>query len=111
MPLLTLQKLEKRESFIRNLRKTMIADEEQNGGTIIDSQVGAFLTEDGQLTQAFRSELKNISAAHLKALETKMETTRVPTADTFGIKRRFCTVCETECPGYTGSSLLFSANS
>jgi hypothetical protein len=39
-------------------------------------------------------------------LEEKIKNARVPTEDIFGIKRRFCTVCEQGCNGYEPNILL-----
>jgi hypothetical protein len=51
-------------------------------------------------------ELREFKQDELLSLEEKIKNSRLPSDDLFGIKRRFCTVCEQGCPGYEPSSLI-----
>ena len=78
---------------------------------LIDRRVGYYLDEKNQMTEEFKNEMRIKSAEEIYKLESTIRNARPPMKDYFGIKRRFCTICENDCPGYTGSSLPFSANS
>lgn len=62
------QKEKRRESFIAELRKTMLEDQYRNGGNTKglislanDNDANHFLTVDGKLTEAFKMELQELS--------------------------------------------------
>jgi hypothetical protein len=65
---LFIQKEKRRESFIAELRKTMLEDQYRNGGNTKglislanDNDANHFLTVDGKLTEAFKMELQELS--------------------------------------------------
>ena len=58
------------------------------------SRVSRHLDENGKLTQEFIEELRELKKEELINLEEAIKNARLPTEDTFGIKRRFCSVCE-----------------
>lgn len=62
--------------------------------------------ERGRLTEAAKSELREFKYNELLNLEEKIKNSRLPTEDFFGIKRRFCQVCETGCSGYEPSTIV-----
>lgn len=92
-----------RQNFISTLRQTMLEDNLQNGAKgvgLLDKDANYYLTNDGKLTEGFVDELADIKKEQLKLLETSVNNATPTQADCFGIKRRFCSVCETGCQGY-----------
>ena len=67
---------------------------------------GRLLDEKGRLTEAALRDLKDFKFNELLNLEEKIKNSRLPTDDLFGIKRRFCQVCETGCTGYEPNTIV-----
>jgi hypothetical protein len=70
------------------------------------SQNMRMVDERGRLTDAALNELREFKYNELLNLEEKIKNSRLPTEDLFGIKRRFCQVCETGCTGYEPNTII-----
>ena len=65
------------------------------------------LDNEGKLTPYFKDILRDLKEEELENLEELIANARIPTEDIFGIKRRFCNVCEQGCIGYEPHTILF----
>ena len=81
------------------------------GGTttgLLKADTSYYYNDDATLTEVFRNEIRQLTQDEMEELETRIAEARPAQADVFGIKRRFCTVCLEECPGYQANKILFS---
>ena len=88
----------------------MITDlREGEGGYkgLLDERANLHVTKDGALTEKFRTELRQTINEESILLEAKIKKARPADQDLFGIKRRFCEVCEEGCSGYEPTKVLF----
>ena len=74
---------------------------------LADARTSKYVTPDGQLTQAFSRELKKVAADEALDFDEKLIGARPADQDLFGIKRRFCSICGLDCPGYEPTKVLF----
>ena len=51
-------------------------------------------------------DIREAKYEQLMELEERLRVSRLPYEDLFGIKRRFCSVCEDGCPGYEPNTLI-----
>jgi hypothetical protein len=61
------------------------------------------------LTNDFKLELQEFKEEELEKLELSLKNARLPTEDIFGVKRRFCKVCEQGCIGYEPQKMMFKS--
>ena len=107
-----MQKEQELKEFQSALRETLI--DEQNdagageGGGLMPRDAGTYVNADGTLTEVFKAELRQLQADELADLEDKIRDARPAATDVFGIKRRFCGVCEEDCRGYQANRVLFT---
>ena len=97
----------------------MVEDHNRNaaeGGTttgLLNADTNYYYKDVGddkvELTEVFRNKIRDLSKMEIKELEMKIDEARPAHPDVFGIKRRFCTVCQDECPGYQANKILFSS--
>ena len=58
-----------------------------------------YVSGDGQLTEHFRGELRDIADQEAEVFEAKLKSARPADRDLFGIKRRDCEI-DPDCSGY-----------
>lgn len=87
----------------------MIEDFKEGEGHVgfLDYSSNLHVTKDGQLTDNFRKDLRKSMDEEAERLEEKIKSARPADRDLFGIKRRFCEVCELDCQGYEPQKVLF----
>lgn len=73
---------------------------------IAPGSISKHVDDMGHLTKGMIDELREIKYVELINLEEKIKNARLPTEDIFGIKRRFCKICESGCAGYEPNSLM-----
>lgn len=73
---------------------------------LISTKLDRALDEHGFLTQEFKDELRDFKEDELLRLEEAIKNARPPADDIFGVKRRFCTVCEQGCQGYEANNTI-----
>ena len=77
------------------------------GRGIFSGDNNPYVSGDGQLTEHFRGELREIRDQEAEFFEAKLKSARPADRDLFGIKRRDCEVCGTDCSGYEPTKQLF----
>ena len=85
-------------------------DIEKNGATNGIFGVGAFLQDGHVLTEAYKRDLKHEASIKLEKYRTSMSKTKVAQADCFGVSRRFCRICTSQCSGYEASDSNFGGS-
>lgn len=88
------------------MSETINEDKDGNYDSIITEKIKkSHLDDNGLLSRDMLNDLKEFKHEVLLNLEETLKNTRVPTEDIFGVKRRFCQVCESACNGYEPSTL------
>jgi hypothetical protein len=64
------------------------------------------LDAHGNLAKTLIDDLREFKHEELQNLEEAVKNARPPTEDLFGIKRRFCLVCEQGCSGYLPNKVM-----
>lgn len=85
---------------------TLKEDKDGEEYGLLSTKVDRAIDEFGFLTAEFKNELREFKEEELIKLEESIKNARKPSEDIFGIKRRFCTVCEQGCIGYEANNII-----
>ncbi|CDW75782.1 UNKNOWN [Stylonychia lemnae] len=96
---------EKYKRFLQALTDT-IQEDKDGEYEMISKKIDRRLDQKGKLTQEVMEELLEFKEQTLWELEEQIQNARQPSEDLFGIKRRFCTVCEKGCIGYEPTNMV-----
>lgn len=88
------------------MSETLKEDKEGQFSSIVKPSDELHMDEDGNISKALIDDLREFKAEELLNLEESIKNARLPTEDLFGIKRRFCKVCEKGCTGYLPNTLM-----
>ena len=61
---------------------------------VVAKDLSNAVDENGRITKNMMDDLREFKRDELMNLEENINNARLPTPDMFGIKRRFCKVCE-----------------
>lgn len=89
-----------RQRFYQAMSETIREDKGGEQYGLISTLAENGIDEHGRLTKEMRDELSIFKEEELARLEESIKNARPATEDIFGIKRRFCSVCEQGCIGY-----------
>ncbi len=87
---------EKRKKFYSAMSEAIEEDKSGEYASIINKKrlEGTGVDEKGNLSKGLLDDLRDFKQDELLNLEEAIKNARLPTEDIFGIRRRFCTVCE-----------------
>lgn len=88
------------------MKQNLEDDREGNYELIQKASDKQGLDATGKLTQEFIDDLREFKEEEMLRLEESIKNARQPSEDMFGIKRRFCRVCEKGCIGYEPINML-----
>jgi hypothetical protein len=94
---------EMRKKFYNAMSETIRDDKDGTFKNIVPVEQGF---DDGRVAQTVLDDLRDFKTRQLLEFEDNMKNARLPTEDLFGVKRHFCTVCESGCKGYEPNSQL-----
>ena len=87
----------------------MVEDQSEGIGGVglLGAGGSAFVPGSYALSENFKGQLRQVQDEELRLFEQKLKNARPADLDLFGIKRRYCEVCNDQCSGYEPTKVLF----